>query len=125
MRAVSLAALNFYQRFVSPYKGFRCAFSIYHNTESCSGQVKNIISSVGLSRGWPLIRSQFQKCREAAVMLTQFDPPEGEHGEKEEQRNEGWCFAAPAACAVPDPSDCGLGSAAGGCADGAGACSCL
>lgn len=63
MRYFLILLITFYQRFISPYKGCRCAYGCYHPGLSCSGQVKRILAEYGVIDGWPLICQQFRLCR--------------------------------------------------------------
>jgi putative component of membrane protein insertase Oxa1/YidC/SpoIIIJ protein YidD len=65
VKYVSVALIKFYQLFISPYKGFRCAHHVLHERESCSNKAKNLISQRGLLKALPLIRARFIACREA------------------------------------------------------------
>jgi putative component of membrane protein insertase Oxa1/YidC/SpoIIIJ protein YidD len=62
-------SIEFYQRFISPYKGFRCAHAALHQGQSCSQAVKHIILQHGIWRGRPLIKQRFADCKAAYVHL--------------------------------------------------------
>jgi putative component of membrane protein insertase Oxa1/YidC/SpoIIIJ protein YidD len=85
MRAVVVLLIVFYQRYLSPYKGFRCAHAVYHAGPSCSSAVSGIVERAGLLRGLPLIRRRFAECRLAARALRL----ESEE-EKRRRRRERW-----------------------------------
>lgn len=55
--------IEFYQRFVSPYKGFHCAHHARHKNGTCSNAVKDLISDKGLLKALPFIRVRFDECR--------------------------------------------------------------
>jgi hypothetical protein len=42
-------AVRGYQRYISPYKGFRCAHYQLHRETSCSGHFRDLLSQHGLS----------------------------------------------------------------------------
>ncbi len=44
--SLAIAAITGYQRYLSPYKGFRCAHRVLHQGESCSQYSANCLSSV-------------------------------------------------------------------------------
>ncbi len=71
MRYFFILCITFYQRFISPYKGCRCAYGYYHPSLSCSGQVKHILAEHGVIAGWSLIWLQFRQCRAAYEALTE------------------------------------------------------
>lgn len=62
---ISLWLIRFYQKYISPRKGYRCAYSVEYGGPGCSGAVKSIISEHGLFSGWPLIQERFDNCRDA------------------------------------------------------------
>lgn len=62
-------AIRFYQRFVSPRKGFRCAHAALHGGESCSAAVARIVRDEGLLAGRGRIARRFAECREAHIQL--------------------------------------------------------
>ncbi|GHG09010.1 hypothetical protein GCM10017783_21990 [Deinococcus piscis] len=63
--ALALGSIRLYQRYLSPYKGFRCACAALHGGESCSAAVSRIIRTQGLRAGRQGITAQFQQCRAA------------------------------------------------------------
>lgn len=58
-----------YQRYVSPYKGFRCAHRALHGGESCSAYGKRAIQEVGVRAGMALLRERFAERRAANTTL--------------------------------------------------------
>ena len=109
----ALAGIYGYQRWISPRKGFRCAYSVRHGGTGCSGYAKHAIRDHGLWRAVPLIRARFEDCKTAAQAFA------AERGESEEDRKkrradrrDGCVTCGDAACAVP--LGCGFGSAASG-----------
>jgi len=60
-----IGLITFYQRFISPYKGFTCAHHARHKKGSCSHAVKALIADNGLIKSLPLIRVRFKECSEA------------------------------------------------------------
>jgi len=69
MHTILLLAIDAYKRFISPYKGFRCAYSSLHGGASCSTQVRMIVHSKGVIHGWADIVAQFAACKSAASIL--------------------------------------------------------
>ena len=67
--AVAVGAIDLYQRFVSPYKGFRCAHRAVHGRRSCSAFAKRLVEKVGLLRFGPLLMRRLRKCGETARAL--------------------------------------------------------
>ncbi|GAA5513431.1 hypothetical protein Dcar01_02166 [Deinococcus carri] len=62
---LTLRGIRFYQRWLSPRKGFRCAHAALHGRESCSGAVARIIREDGVRGGRPRIAARFAACRAA------------------------------------------------------------
>ena len=97
---MSLSAIQFYQKFISPKKGFRCAYGVLNNTHGCSGSVKAIIESKGLINGFSDIKGQFSACKQASEELKQ--------RKKKKKNDEGGvclepCTCSAADCAIPSP----------------------
>ncbi|MDU4436889.1 MAG: membrane protein insertion efficiency factor YidD [Pluralibacter gergoviae] len=100
MDTVILTLIAFYQRFISPRKGYRCAYGVLHHTHGCSGAVKHIVQQKGIIAGWRDIRQRFADCREAAQTLRErrLSEDEEENKNKRCDRAECCCDAA----IVPD-----------------------
>lgn len=60
--ALALAAIRFYQRFISPYKGFSCALRAATGGASCSAYGHAVIARFGLVRGLGLLQRRFELC---------------------------------------------------------------
>ncbi|MCW6034731.1 membrane protein insertion efficiency factor YidD [Spirulina subsalsa FACHB-351] len=67
--AIALLSIRGYQRYLSPHKGFSCAYRSEHGGESCSEYVKKAIASHGLIAALPLIEQRFQDCEQAEVLM--------------------------------------------------------
>lgn len=61
--------LAFYQKFVSPYKGFKCAYGVWTGQSTCSAEAKKILKQDGLIAGWPKIQAQLQHCKVAYQLI--------------------------------------------------------
>ena len=66
---LALGAIWGYQRFLSPRKGFRCAYSVLHGGTGCSGFAKYAIRDHGFWGAIPEIRQRFRDCRDASRTL--------------------------------------------------------
>ncbi len=66
---LALGAIWGYQRFISPYKGFRCAHAVRHGGAGCSGYAKHAIRDHGLWGAIPAIRQRLRDCRAAYEAL--------------------------------------------------------
>ncbi|HXD06418.1 MAG TPA: membrane protein insertion efficiency factor YidD [Burkholderiaceae bacterium] len=62
MRFVLLAAIRGYQRYVSPYKGFRCAYRCHTGRASCSALGYRAVRRHGVLGGLALIRERTYRC---------------------------------------------------------------
>jgi putative component of membrane protein insertase Oxa1/YidC/SpoIIIJ protein YidD len=69
LRYGTVLAINAYQRYMSPYKGFTCAHRHLYKGDSCSQYVKRIVVEESLEGAWIAIRERFQECREANLIL--------------------------------------------------------
>ena len=59
------AAIRAYQRWISPYKGFRCAHRVLHGGHSCSEYARLAVLQHGVAGAWPGVRQQFRACHRA------------------------------------------------------------
>lgn len=58
----ALLAIRAYQRFLSPLKGYACAFRVLTGRDSCSAYAYRAIARFGLLRGLALLRRRLQAC---------------------------------------------------------------
>jgi putative component of membrane protein insertase Oxa1/YidC/SpoIIIJ protein YidD len=101
----ALAAIGTYQRYVSPYKGFCCAYRSRTGRVSCSEFARRAISKHGLARGLLLLRGRFRACALAAAALADGEPKEGEKNEAcpLASKPARACVGNGCACACPGP----------------------
>jgi putative component of membrane protein insertase Oxa1/YidC/SpoIIIJ protein YidD len=66
---VFLWLLAFYQVFISPYKGFKCAHGVLHGQGTCSSLAKQMIVQNGIIAAWPKIRQQLHGCGQSYQVL--------------------------------------------------------
>jgi putative component of membrane protein insertase Oxa1/YidC/SpoIIIJ protein YidD len=62
MRWLVLAMIQVYKRYISPYKGFGCAYRIHTGHPSCSTLGYRAIQRYGIWRGWALLRRRTYLC---------------------------------------------------------------
>src|SRR5215212_9685400 len=67
-RLVALT-ITLYQRYLSPHKGYSCAYRTYHGGRSCSQFAKQIVLRRGVLRLFPLLRRRFARCANARKLL--------------------------------------------------------
>ena len=76
-----------YQRYLSPRKGFRCAYGVLRGRDSCSRFARRAIERHGLPTGTRLLRRRFERCRSASHVL-EYDRAK----RRQERRERGlWC----------------------------------
>lgn len=63
-RSLALCAIRAYQRYLSPYKGFVCAFRVHTGRDSCSAYGCRVIGRYGLLAGCSLLRRRLKDCGE-------------------------------------------------------------
>jgi len=62
MKQLALAAIRLYQRHLSPYKGFCCAYRVHTGQASCSSLGYRAIRRFGLWPGLVILRQRLVKC---------------------------------------------------------------
>ena len=70
IKQVCLIAIAFYQRFLSPIKGYNCAHHRLHQGDTCSNAVKKIVINNHLSDVPNLVRKRFDECKQASISIT-------------------------------------------------------
>ncbi len=117
-----LRAIAFYQRQISPRKGWRCAYARLNGGAGCSGFAREAIANHGWRAALPLVRARFADCHNAgdilrAQQLDKFDPT---NAEQKEQSGK-WCLSL---CdLMSDFLETLAGCGTTGCCD-IGACNC-
>jgi putative component of membrane protein insertase Oxa1/YidC/SpoIIIJ protein YidD len=114
--AGTLAAglIRLYQRFISPYKGFSCAYRVKKKRCSCSEFARRVATRFGLLKLPDLLQRRFKKCGRAAKVLDYESKAKPEPAKKRQSSFD---------CS-PDPFDCArVGcDAASGCDVPSGGC---
>ena len=98
MRSAALFAITLYQRYLSPHKGYCCAYRSYTGGASCSVLGFRAIRRFGVWDGLALLRARLARCGVAYRRWVQARLP------KRRQRGfvDGLCD--PTAC-IPGPGD--------------------
>lgn len=95
----ALLFIRFYQIYLSPHKGYRCAYGVLHNNGTCSSRVSDIIEHQGVIAGWSQIKHQFAMCTEAYEELK--DRKKRKRQEEEKKEGSKWeCCDPGIACDV-------------------------
>lgn len=61
-RTAALAAIGIYQRYVSPHKGFCCAYRVHTGQASCSALGARVIRRFGVRHGLQLLKQRMRRC---------------------------------------------------------------
>jgi uncharacterized protein len=69
LQSTALIAISFYQRYLSPYKGFCCAYRVYTHRASCSALGYKAIQQKGLFTGLGILQMRFERCKAALTAL--------------------------------------------------------
>ncbi|WP_370878352.1 membrane protein insertion efficiency factor YidD [Variovorax paradoxus] len=69
MKTFAIAAIDAYQRFISPYKGFRCAHRVRTGGASCSQFAKRALDRLGMMAGILVTIRRFEACAASARIL--------------------------------------------------------
>ncbi|VWX59340.1 conserved hypothetical protein [Burkholderiales bacterium 8X] len=64
MKAIVLAAIRFYQRAISPSKGFGCAHRVHRGSASCSALGLRAVRRYGVLKGMAVLRLRLGRCSE-------------------------------------------------------------
>lgn len=62
-QTLALWAIRAYQRYVSPWKGFSCAYRVLTGGDSCSAYGYKVIARHGLRPGLALLQRRLDNCR--------------------------------------------------------------
>ncbi len=66
---LALFSISFYQKRISPKKGYSCAYSAYYNDLSCSSYCKKEIQDNGLILGVYKTIDRLKKCKQASSKI--------------------------------------------------------
>ena len=114
LRAFALASIEFYRTWLSPIKGFRCAWGVYSGRDTCSGIGLRAVRRAGLRRGWLLMQRQFDRCTLAAEVLRTEAGAYRRLGSRASQQGFLDCDVPDADCCdlleCADVADCSTGS---------------
>ena len=83
---ILINAIIFYQRYLSPHKGYSCAHGVYHGRSSCSHWAIRIIKKHGIFMFIPLMIKRLKACHMAYEEIKK---------EKETNKGKGGVEACP------------------------------
>jgi putative component of membrane protein insertase Oxa1/YidC/SpoIIIJ protein YidD len=97
LRFIPLLMIKFYQKFLSPYKGFSCASNVLHKNGSCSGLIFSIIKTQPILKWKGLIKSQFTSCKHASITINKENEEkkrkdQNKDKDKDKKDNKNDCF---------------------------------
>jgi putative component of membrane protein insertase Oxa1/YidC/SpoIIIJ protein YidD len=96
MNYLIIIFIRFYQQFISPYKGFRCAHAHLNQGLSCSHAVLKIVKQDGVWHGYRKIRFRIHACKQAYSAILA-----AEQEEKQEKKDKQYdCCDPSAACDI-------------------------
>jgi uncharacterized protein len=65
VKAIALAGVGAYRRYLSPHKGFACAMRVHGGGQSCAAFAERVIGRFGVQRGARLLRRRLARCGDA------------------------------------------------------------
>lgn len=102
MTTLAVGAIGVYRRYLSPWKGFRCAHAALHGRGSCSDFGLRVYERHPFATATALMRRRFAACRRAYLTLVAGSRSEDE----EKERRRTWQDAADWTCTGIDVCDC-------------------
>lgn len=111
MTTIASTAVHLYRRFISPYKGFRCAHQAVHGRGSCSNYGLRVYDRRPFGQATALLKRRLEACRAAyqrVVAMTTAASASGKQDAEEHKKHKR------SAC---DPGDCGASDCAVGACD--------
>ena len=104
LQEIGLLAIGFYQQYISPRKGYRCAKGVLHGGETCSASVKRVMKDEGFVSG---IKEYFNTTKECKHAYEQIEK------DRLKQKKVSGCSSANSAKAtaagVAEENVCGCG----------------
>ena len=89
--STAIAAIEWYQREISPRKGFSCAYRVAWGGHSCSSAVKTAFVRGGVLGGLRSLSRQPFKCYAAARMLAEQAPSQPPREKEATTERPGFC----------------------------------
>lgn len=82
-----LLTIRAYQRYISPHKGFSCAYRILHQEQSCSSYFKTCITEQSFDRAYISFRQRLQDCHQANLILQANSRQQRKANQRRRRRN--------------------------------------
>jgi len=114
MKTIAIWGINLYQKYLSPYKGYRCAYGVYHQNGTCSSIIKSHIKKHGMIKAYLMIKGQFTACKVAYAALQARAEEEG-NGRCLMRNSDTALDGSECTCDTLDGMDCGISGDFGSC----------
>jgi uncharacterized protein len=98
LKLAASAAIEGYQRYISPYKGFRCAYRAKTGRASCSEYARRLVNKLGVSALAIGLPKQFARCRLAFATLSAY-PLSNQYIDQHKRKRSDSCDCNP--CDLP------------------------
>jgi putative component of membrane protein insertase Oxa1/YidC/SpoIIIJ protein YidD len=110
MSTFAIAGIDFYRRYLSPLKGFKCAHHFVHGAGSCSTYGRQVYATRRFLDATRLLRMRFLECKLAAQHVKRTAVWHADHSRSDEdsrkrlkRKQDRWsaaadCFTAPGDC---------------------------
>lgn len=69
--------IDFYRKFLSPVKGYKCAYGLLSGRDTCSGYGRKVFLRHPPLLAIKLLKKQFVRCQKSAINLNRIDDDEG------------------------------------------------
>jgi uncharacterized protein len=113
------SAIGAYQRYISPYKGFCCAYRAHTGKRSCSAYGRAVVQKLGLLALIAALPAQFERCKLAYQnLLASCKNMKSQANDRRKKKDADACDAVDLSCDVGDavsnmpcdavPCDCSL-----------------
>lgn len=112
---VVLMMIGAYQSYLSPRKGFSCAYRVAHGGPGCSGYAKATIATNGVFAAWPDIRRRFDACKQVAQQMRDSDPEKDDTNTPNRRKKGGWFIADCLTGCGPSPCGRSTNTKSDGC----------
>lgn len=90
LNTTAIYAISLYQRHLSPYKGFRCAYRAHTGRCSCSEYAKKIVRRLGVFALFVAMPRQFSRCRLAYHAIMAIDSENNRRNRRRQRRDSSW-----------------------------------
>ena len=106
MKNLALLLISSYQKYISPYKGYSCAYRVATGDVGCSGYGKKVIGRFGIIKGYALLKRRFIDCK---ICKDELDKEKSHNHKKRFNHSQrGDCSGLDCAigdCGLPNPGD--------------------